>query len=706
MKALPWTLRELARWARWGCLEERIEELLRPQDLVWPEQEDDFELSCRLISAALPGAQRHLLPQALIAAILGSKEAAPGWLWQKILEQINPDEPGIPLPPALLCQASWDFAPMILAGEGHAQIYWVLVGLFKPGRQAHCWPAWWERTADREASEAVALALELAHGRTGGDYFLWPLLGFHDRPLISGGSIALPIFLAAWALSRGISNRLIAATGCLTISGEILPVARLEQKAALAEKYGLKTLLHPCGLMPDRADSTNLELVEVADLEEACLILEAHGPGKNQQLLYNYRALANAEHLSSSLHLLTPAVLKRRRCSTRYTEQVLSICANPALLARTVQNLEQIMHDPDGRVDLLELLLEPFSAETLRRSATQSPAAAFTLAQLQLALANRQGRIEQSRQWCELGSKLAANVAAHPEGIERQADFINRWLIHEHHNRYDFCPDLPPSILTILRSLEQLAEVAREYFGERATPVLGRLYGTLAQHYGFCGPDYLPETLRYVELSQRAFGDGRLPEYRADWRRPSNYRFYALLDAGLTDEARLALIDAAGFDPDKLQAADFAQLNAYQHAALARFYRETREAPPEYADWCRRKLWDRPRQHPWQLWTINVASFLQDKGLEKAALEMALKICTQPGATVRAMALMPLEQLWRRRLADDHWLAARTAETLDHLRSSAIHQAHFAVLFQSGNWRDVLQTVSQARKRLFPFSYR
>jgi hypothetical protein len=706
VKALPWTLRELARWARWGCLEERIEELLRPQDMVWPEQEDDFELSCRLISAALPGAQRHLLPQALTAAILSGKAAAPGWLRQKVLEQIDRHEPGIALPPALLCQASWDFAPMILAGEGHAQISWGLVGLFKTAGQAPCWPAWWERTADREALEAVALALNLAHRRTGGEYFFWPLLGFHDRLLVSGESIALPIFLAAWALSRGISNRLVAATGRLSISGEILPVARLEQKAALAEEYGLKTLLHPCGSKPDRADSTNLELIEVADLDEACLVLEAYGPGKNQQLLYNYRALVDAEHLSCSLHLLTPAVLRSRRCSTRYAEQALSVCANPALLARAVQNLEQIMHDPDSRVDLLALLLEPFSAETLRRCATQSPAAAFTLAQLRLALANRQGRIEQSRQWCELGNELAANVAAHPEGIERQADFINRWLIHEHHNRYDFCPDLPPSILTILHSLEHLAEVAREHFGERATPVLGRLYGTLAQHYGFCGPDYLHETLRYVELSQRAFGDGRLPEYRVDWRRPSIYRFYALLDAGLTDEARLALIDAIGFDPNKLQAADFAQLNAYQHAALARFYGETRQAPPEYADWCRRKLWDLPRQHPWQLWSKNVASFPRDKELQKAALEMALKICTQPGATVRAMALMPLEQLWRRRLADDHRLAARTAETLDHLRSSALHQAHFAALFQSDNWRDVLQTVSQARNRLFPFSYR
>lgn len=706
MKTLPWTLKELARWAQWGCIEERIAELLRPQDLVWPQQKAEFAESWRLIDAALPEAQRHLLPQALAAALLTRGEDAPEWLRQKAFEWIDLGGLGVALAPDALQAAKWHLVPLALANESGAQLYWALVGLFPMGVLGCCWPSWWERTADREAVESVATALQLARERSGREYFFWPLLGRRDRLLILGGSSSLSVFLAAWTLHRGLCNDSIVATGGLGRSGEILPVAGLRQKAALAAKHGLKALLHPFGSKPTGAFGANLELIEVAELDEACLVLEEYSPGKNQQLLSDYRTLADTERLACSLHLLSPAVLKNRHGSTRYARQVRLICANPNLLTRAAQNLERTMDNPDVRVDLLELLLEPFRAETLRHSAVQSPAAAFLLAQLQLALANRRGRIETSRRWCELGKELAVKVAAHPEGIERQADFINRRLIHERHNRYDFRPELPPSILMMVRSLEQMAEVSRRHFGERAIPVLGRLYGTLAQHFGFCGPDYLHETLRYVELAQRAFGGGRLPEYRQDWCRQENYRCHALLDAGSHDEARSALSNYIGFDLAQGRASDYGALNAYQHAALARLCFETGQAPANYVHWCRGMVGRPPQQHPWQLWCTNVAPFLNDTGLSKAALETAVRICRRQGPTVWAMAFLPIEQLWHLRLAKDEWLATRTEETLVHLRGAAIHPAHFADLLQCGHWRDVLRKVSQARMKLYPFTYR
>jgi len=701
-----WSLRELAVWAHRHCLHERIPDLLYPPGFEFPATKKGLVDSWRAIEDALGPQGAGILARGSWAGALCNRESAPPWFFPA-LDRLSPwKDLDFPFSRAEAAKGRWSAFPLVLAREDGAELLWAVMGQLEGAIRGKRWPRWWEEAADAHAREGAALALDRLEEQFSASFFFWPLLTAPAPPAVFGRSLTLPVYLAGWSLARNVENRSVLCTGNLLADGFLGEAGHLEQKARAAAIHGFKGLLCPRGSGGPSPAVEGVEILEADDLDHACFLWELSTGGTTGSLREDFRSLRDPARLANTVHLLSPGVLRWSGFDGPYTGALREISRSSTLIEDFVRNLEKRAEDPDTPQDSMERLLDPINREFLLDLREIHPLAAFRLVQVRQAWAGQRGEIREAEEWAKAGDDLAQAALRHKEGLLWKTDLLNRRFVHRRHGRYDFRMDLPREIGEALVTLRALHAVLKEGDPLCTLPSLGKLYGTLAQNCGFCGPEHIEELCRYAGLAREAFGNGRVPLYLADWLRQFSYEFYGLLDAGDPAGAEEFLSLYLGAEPVRLSEGEIRRLTRFQHAALARFLAETGAEAPEYRRWMGTHLDRCLGRHPWPLWLMNAGLCRKDSAQRREAFTRAVFFFLEQGPTAQAMGLMPLQLLWKERLRPHDWLRDMTRRVLQGIRDSFGGQIHFTKLLACSDWEEALFEVEQERPRLFPFTYR
>ena len=321
--------------------------------------------------------------------------------------------------------------------------------------------------------------------------------------------------------------------------------------------------------------------------------------------------------------------------------------------------------------------------------------------------------------------------------IKLVATFFNHCLVASH-NRFEFSPDLPDILEQILKFLQ--TEYQNQCnFDCTIHPVLGKLYGTLMQHYAFCGPEHIRKSEAYSKKALAALGAKKDNENKADWMRQYSYLTYARLDAGNFSGASKSLaqylemteadvlfsipstdlinpaphINYSEKPGKRLSFVD--KLSCWELALVCRFFAQVKDHP------FRNPLYEQMLSlnykietcHPWQLYTYNLGRIALDLGDEENArhlLEKSRSIClsSTSGPTIRVMALLPLSLM-----ADLYEQTSNKefCKIMDQSQKKVLEASrqldgnHFAFL-QEMSFENALVKVRENPGGVFPFSYR
>lgn len=156
------------------------------------------------------------------------------------------------------------------------------------------------------------------------------------------------------------------------------------------------------------------------------------------------------------------------------------------------------------------------------------------------------------------------------------------------------------------------------------------------QHYAFCGPEYIDNTVGFSFKAQEAFGNGNVIDYRDDYLRQFCYLTYAYLDANRLELAEESLLKY--LEITHLSDFDFANdANPFKHSLLVRYLADTNTQSPEYRAWALNNPCLTNR-HPWQLWLFNMGRIEYDENRKKDYWQQSVEMCLdQQGETIRSM---------------------------------------------------------------------
>lgn len=698
-----WTLEEVAAWGpRWQTLG-RNEDFLRPHAEIWPGEKALIPGLIGGIQESLDGTDRRRFNQAVLAAL--SLSPCRRELLSLLDGCLDPADSGLPLTLEELAAIEWICIPTVLADDRRGVLRFILLGHGgDAGKSLQI------QQMDKAATEAAKLALGLA-GMP--EAVVWPILETDILgPALHGDSLALPVALGAWSLRRGGSwPEGLVCTGALSEDGRVTPVDNVLVKARTAANMGFKLLLHPLKSFEQSSTAWPEKLinVEVQTLDEAKALLACYDPGHAPEMARLFRQRHKQAKVVGMLPAVPAAFLEYLdSVEPDFLSGLREYCSHPqhaGLLLAKLEESIKVRTPPLAEVSRLLDILFPF--ETWFKRAVRYPDAGLSVARLHIEAANHQGLIHESTRWEPVLSQACSGLCELQDSRSEEILAAIHALVGKMHNRFAFSAwDLEEQV----RHLEGIiGELQREWMDRRqrspnaCCDILGRFHGTLAQHYGFCGPAYLAEVERHVRLSQDAFGNGMVEQYLADWRRGFSYLFHALLDAGrleTTQEALEAYLDR------RLATLEFSDLNPFEHYHLAKFMALAGGNVPGYLEWSMKYLPDANPEHPRQLWALNLgkaAMNLEDKG---RFLRASLRLCrAASGPTIRAMALMPLAWLAQAALMDQKEAAQGVEDVVEEIRTSGLDQGHFMALFHKPG-SEVLEYVLAKEARLFPFGYR
>lgn len=660
------------------------------------------ELAAGLAEALAPSpGLADLFRLHILALRLIRPDEAPPWLDEWLGETASPWLPR--------WRGRWRAVPLHLVNDAGATRRWLLVGVIPGGGRGPLLPPWAEPLADEAARIALTSALKAARTirpLSPGDRALaFPLIVPNGVRQIRGASLGLPAALG-WAAASGDAPlpSTIAATGAVTPDGRVKPVSGVEEKLRAAEDTSA-VFLCPAENLPVPPPESPICL-PVADLGEAWMHSQLYTPERAGRLGLMAEALRHPGRLVDNLADLPPDWITWAHREGRIQSAVTGVTGDPHRFRNLVDRFEIMVHAGDSpRASAVAGLLQPADLDRVRQTA---PLAAFRWCAVNLSLANHRGRIDRARQWARDAFELLPE--ARRADIEAVVTFFNHFLVSRH-SRYLFTPDLPEALDEILAHLERQHDLNRE-FGCPTFPVLGRLYGSIAQNFAFCGPDHLSRTEDYADRAAIALGRGAVPEMAPEWRRQSNYLVYARLDAGpdSIDVARTALFDNLAVETwsgvwDRLP-----EMSRWEHAVLARFCADCPDEAParEYRDRAARPATRRrDREHPWQLifWNLGrMAHAHGDDAAARRAFQESLDRCLHEalGESVRVMALLPLAGLHQMDALSD----AHRRRHLASVREAAgrLSAQHFRRLDEASA-KEILEWVWRHPAGLFPFSY-
>ncbi|MEJ5347603.1 MAG: hypothetical protein WHS46_02795 [Desulfosoma sp.] len=696
-------------WHEWGCLEERKFQWTNPWHFRWPEKPQKAEYILKILHTGLDPAWSRFLLTAFFAAALGRREEKGAHSFLQVLQRLmTPHDVGLCLDWAYVLQAQWALVALPTVQGKKAHVFWALLGALPSSTQFHS-PSWIMDRLDAAAQGALVRAHELFRHRTGKAMVFIPLLPPSEpSPCIEGPSWALPAYLGAWEAHLGAMGGRrglhVAASGDVDEQGCVLPVGFVREKAKALAALGFQTLICPLELAETQASAQGLRVEQVRNIQAAECLWELKGDVTGKGFAKDFEKLGSPQELALGLRSLDPRLRGWSGFSGLYAHAVKEILQNPRDAESFTDSLERLFSDASEDLGWVETLLNPISFEDVQDLARQSFLTSFRLAHLLWAVAGQRGNTEEALCWAKFcRDTFSQQLPLYLEGIHRLADFWNRLFVTLYHGRYHFDAKLPEWLTDIQDHLESIRESHAVKGLKPAMPSLGKIYGTIAQNFGFCGPLYLRDSIQSVSKAWNAFGEWRLQEFKKDCLRQYHYLVYAYLDANQVGKAQEALENYIESPLDKVNPA---RLQRYQHAALARFLAETDFRLPVYEKWCREQLYRSPAEHPWQLWLWNVGRWLHARQEKKIAWEQGLRFCTKLGSTAQPMALLHAAWLYREGLALTSWLEEGVFKVLEEVAKGRLHTPHFAELLSKTSWQEVVEAVADQPARWFPFTYR
>lgn len=621
--------------------------------------------------------------------------------------------------PPLENKEVWHSVPVILTGSGRAYIHYMILGKMTSPEMPDLMPDWARPLFDPAALAAVRTAARAAQNLCGaaGSFRLvcFPLTqpqpstpqGTPHR--FQGGSLGLPLALGfTGLLNRHSLPRTVAATGRVTEQGEILAVGGLELKKAGLPPRRFKALIHPSdgsGFCP----SGPLTCLPVSTLSQAYALFSLYAPESTQNLMLLSACLEDPEVLAKNIDVLPCAWLEwiTRHGLARPAMDALS--ADPHMFAACTD----VFLQKTGAVDTAHAravqALVP--DETIQAHTFTAPLSVFKWCTASLALANHHGDVETAYHWEAVGQSLCGRIFE--MDLELVADFYNHALVARH-NRYQFTAALPEPLTRLLASLESQYASKCE-FGCPTYPVLGRLYGTLMQHYAFCGPESLEQTRSFFRKAVQALGQDRVIEYRDQWRRQYNYLTYALLDAGDRTGAShslLAYFDCARMEDLSAQICNpDIPFSPWQTALTARYFASSPSHPgldDIFTHLLQRFQSDPGSAHPRQLTAFNLgrtALALGQASQTVSLLNHSRDLCfsADAGPTIQVMALLPISFLPDSALPDTREI--RSWEQAIVSAASRLDTSHFSQILDTP-LMEIRSRIRQTPGVWFPFNYR
>jgi len=703
-----WSLRELITWHRWNRLPERIRHVVfSPLKWRWLEDIQAIDSLLDEIQASMEPDIYRLLMEACIATIITNKNEVSENIRHKTAEKLIQKYHPFGLSQNInFLEASWGYGTCIVVSskeQGEPRV--VLVGLHDPQlleSMPLTLPAW-DKTTDESAKLAVRTLNNLALNRFGKGLIVWPILPTHERLQICGASIGLAVYAAAWSAFNKKELINVVFSGEIFESGKIKLNGFFKTKKNIARKEGFRTFI--CGSSPGITKleyDEHFEVIPVSDLDELECLLENYTPGCGRSFIEQHNILKSKESLSARVHHLDRGLICSSPFRKVYNSLVDDIIDEQGLLQDFAANLKKACEKRAFAPDICKILLDPFNEQKLRKLANLAPHVATDIIMCRYACSMAEGNTEEARLWFSVAMEALNNMPKSIASIEHLADLYNRRVVQERHLRFFFSPELPAEFVDIMERIEK----TRDVLGVKSYPVLGRMYGTVAQNYGFCGPQFFEKTKEYVSKAQEAFGSGKDPHWRDDWLREWNYLVYAALDAGMEEEAKVALMHYLDI-PQMPSSHREKSWNRYQKAALARWVADTRSYYQIFAEVTEDEIKQLEPIHPNQLWAFNVGRIMEKPGMRRTAWIKSYQISMSLKGPAKVMGLLPLAGLYVMELADRKYLEKATLEILSLIGSeSDINRDHFDTLLKFDNWRDVLTEVWNGRHRYFPFTYR
>lgn len=637
---------------------------------------------------------RHLLSTLALAEAIRPQ---PGQLPQSAIQGI----PG--WTEEMLFNAHWLCLPILTCQENAASITWLLLGRV-PGQRGFSFIGNPQPELGSRESAIAALAAVHHLGACSDDGFLSVLLQHPDDPLLTGGSLGLPLALGMLLADKGKQwPQGVYASGSVSVDGRIHPV-RCEGLKYGRVMHDMKMLLYPdTGLIETIADA---KVVRCAELRQVLFALDCIQEGADGAEVVHYRAcLANprlflSQFKSLPIGLLNFAtgrdLLVRIRKERRQLLPALSRC------------LDDCADAPDRAAYIADL----FDAEEIAiiaRQDSDEALAAHRWCVARIAYANRNGAVADGQSWINLLHDLTPLL-----GAEKRGDCANHGFVTTRFNRYYFHPDPPENFSRYFKVEQQIYQI-----DQRDNRILGAMYGTLAQNYGFCGLKYQQQFDECIRLAEAAFGR------KHQWQslRLLAYRIYNRMDECNFQEARellnryLALPAESGpgrwIETVLYQQRQPTEHSPFQATIICRLLAELGRAGAleVQPDWLRSLSTIIPCRlsHPWQLCASNLgqvflAAGLQDQGT--ALLHRSAEACLSGGITMVPMALLPLAALHGFSPGNADVLLT-CSKVLQKIRTSSIlHLPHFQPLTSGIAPEQALGAVAATPGRYFPFSYR
>ena len=665
-----------------------VDILSRPPVATIPGQETFKTINSLADRAGLrPLLEKHLLS----GMLLNSGEQWQEWpiepcrLIEQHLENLDPKT-------ALACP--WIQVPIPVVQGSAARVVWMLLGRLPEPGNCRCVSA-----PCPDAQTLDMLAQAVAWGDPEHGHICWFLQQREDQP-VRGSSLGLTAALAASLLAGDTPWPAgLYATGGLGPGGRIYPVGHVQEKFYNTDP-DCRLFLYPT----DPVITLPLPAAACAALDDATFAVNQYtsGAAPDKIALLQTCRFSLKELLAHFQELPLP-FLSNQACRDLLQQAVADPDSSVKPLAAA---LWQCGHDR-SRGKYIYSLFSPADILKLVHRPNQEPNFIFDIFDFCLACiahANHCGSIAEGRAWKELADRLSPDV----ETQERNT-LLTHDLVQTRFNCYDFRPELPTSFSNALAQEEKLQNVY-----PHDSYRLGAMYGTLAQNFGFCGPDFLDKLLDAADRAETAFGD----RYWQERKRLDNYRIYGLLDAGQVENAACLIpqyLDQENKNTDIWFTTAMQLLSSgtseeiFKSSLVLRFladdgYRihndQWRTAVPHIM---------KQKSHPWQLIGLNLARILTHSGQAREAeplLMYATQLCSAGGETIRPMALLPLAELDRAGSADRAALET-TAQTIHWLGNDApLNHDHFRLLLQTDNPAEQLEIVRTQRSVLFPFSCR
>lgn len=647
-----------------------------------------------LLSSALssPATNMHLR---LLSGIIDISRFNIGLEWEQILSM------------------KWMSIPLALACHGQGRVVHAFLGQGEPLESMFSTDI--NDFMDEESKQAVLRAAKLADcARPKKDvpgFFFWFPSIYGIR--ITGKSIGLAVYTGLKMLRDSLKWPELVCTGNLDANGKLSAVTYVPEKMAAAQEAGYKGMIFPETREISFPEYIDVEPMPVSDAGMALCLIKTFSPGNGATHLHFLHSLDKLEAnldlmLGSDFEMLKYLEEKDFLLSVRVRELARK---KHLFFSELAQKLEMKVKLPSTDQNKIHFVLEKiFPEEIVKSIYSQSPKNFMSICFTHVKVRNHIGKIDDIDSWNYLANLCIKDLSA--RGDTHSEELLNHIYntVGNLQNHYCFTPEKAKKLIEPYSHLVALAEQGyqlRKSKNQNAVDeYLGRYYGTLAQHYGFCGPEHLKKTLEYCDLAQEAFGGGNVQDLHPDWQRAFSYRFFAWSDAGDADQALQNLEKYLGCS---LSSIEFEALDKYQHFHLCRYLADSGKDESVYVDWAEKVFLKNGdliiNGHPWQLWLLNLGKLVNNPEIKKVTWQKSLDICLNSYETMKIMGLMPLFMLYKNQLETEGFIEKAYQAIIGGCADSKLCREHFEPLWHI-KWNEGLSLVGKEMARFFPFSYR